>query len=63
MAVGYLEKRYEEVFGKSAKKTVTKHTSIETIMEKNRSYRGYNQDFVVKREMLERIVAVNTKIA
>ena len=32
-------------------------------MEKNRSYRGYDQDFVVKRDMLERIVAVNTKIA
>ena len=63
MADGYLEKRYEEVFGKGAKKTVVKHTSLETIMEKNRSYRGYDQSFVVKREMLERIVAVNTKIA
>ena len=63
MADGYLEKRYEEVFGKGAKKTVVKHTSIETIMEKNRSYRGYDQSFVVKRDMLERIVAVNTKIA
>ena len=63
MADGYLEKRYEEVFGKGAKKTVVKHTSLETIMEKNRSYRGYDQSLVVKREMLERIVAVNTKIA
>ena len=63
MADGYLEKRYEEVFGKGAKKTVVKHTSIETLMEKNRSYRGYDQSFVVKRDMLERIVAVNTKIA
>ena len=63
MADGYLEKRYEEVFGKGAKKTVVKHTSIDTLFEKNRSYRGYQKDFVVKREMLERIVAVNTKIA
>ena len=63
MADGYLEKRYEEVFGAGAKKTVVKHTSIETLMEKNRSYRGYQQDYVVKRDMLERIVAVNTKIA
>ena len=63
MADGYLEKRYEEVFGKGAKKTVVKHASIETLMEKNRSYRGYKKDFVVKREMLERIVAVNAKIA
>ena len=63
MADGYLEKRYEEVFGKGAKKTVVKHTSLESIMEKNRSYRGYDQSFLVKRDMLERIVAVNTKIA
>ena len=63
MADGYLEKRYEEVFGAGAKKTVVKHTSLESLMEKNRSYRGYNQEFVVRRDMLERIVAVNTKIA
>ena len=63
MADGYLEKRYEEVFGRGAKKTVVKHTSVESLMEKNRSYRGYQKDFEVKREMLERIVAVNTRIA
>ena len=63
MADGYLEKRYEEVFGKGAKKTVVKHVALESLMEKNRSYRGYKKDFEVKREMLERIVAVNTRIA
>ena len=63
MADGYLEKRYDEVFGSRAKKTIVKHVSLETLMEKNRSYRGYDKSFVVKREMLERIVAVNTKIA
>ena len=63
MADGYLEKRYEEVFGKGAKKTVIKHVALESLMEKNRSYRGYQKDVVVKREMLERIVAVNSKIA
>ena len=63
MADGYLEKRYEEVFGQGARKTVVKHISIDTLFEKNRSYRGYHKDYVVKREMLERIVAVNAKIA
>ena len=63
MADGYLEKRYDEVFGRGAKKTIVKHVSLETLMEKNRSYRGYDKSFEVKREMLERIVAVNTKIA
>lgn len=62
MADGYLEKRYEEVFGAGAKKTIVKHNSLDTLLEKNRSYRGYQKDYVVKREMLERIVAVNTKI-
>ena len=63
MADGYLEKRYDEVFGQGAKKTIVKHTSIETLMERNRSYRGYQKDFFVRLDMLERIVAVNTKIA
>lgn len=62
MADGYLEKKFEE-FGQGAKKTVVRHNAVETLMEKNRSYRGYDKSFVVRREMLERIVAVNTKIA
>lgn len=61
MADGYLEKRMEE-FAAGAKKTV-KHVSFDTLLEKNRSYRGYKKDFVVRRDMLERIVNVNTKIA
>ena len=61
MADGYLEKRMEE-FATGAKKTV-KHASLDTLFEKNRSYRGYKKDFVVRRDMLERIVNVNTKIA
>lgn len=61
MADGYLEKRMEE-FNSGAKKTV-KHVSLDTLFEKNRSYRGYKKDFVVKQDMLERIVNVNTKIA
>ena len=63
MADGYLEKRYEEVFGKGAKRTIVKHTGIDALLEKNRSCRGYDHGYEVKREMLERIVAVNTKIA
>lgn len=61
MADGYLEKRMEE-FNSGAKKTV-KHISLDTLFEKNRSCRGYKKDFVVKQDMLERIVNVNTKTA
>lgn len=62
MADNYLEKRYEEVFG--ARKTKVKrigHT-LDELLLKNRSYRGYNTQFTVTQEMLERIVGVNTKL-
>ena len=61
MADGFLEKRMEE-FASGTKKTV-KHVSLDTLFEKNRSYRGYKKDFVVTNDMLRRIVNVNTKIA
>lgn len=61
MADGYLEKRMDE-FNSGAKKTV-KHVSLDTLFEKNRSYRGYKTDYIVRQDMLERIVNVNTKIA
>ena len=49
-------------FSAGPKKTV-KHVSLDTLFEKNRSYRGYKKDFVVTHDMLKRIVNVNTKIA
>ena len=63
MADNYLENRYEEVFGNGSAKSHPKHTNtFDSIVAKNRSYRGYKKDYVVKPEMMERIVAVNTKI-
>ena len=62
MADGYLEKRMEE-FSSSSRKSTVKHVSLDTLFEKNRSYRGYKKDFVVTGDMLKRIVNVNTKIA
>ena len=59
MADGYLENRYDEVFGKNAKKTIVKRVSLDNLLERNRSYRGYHTDTVVSRETLEKIVAVN----
>lgn len=59
MADGYLEKRFDEM--KSNKKTIVRHKSIDSLVKKNRSYRGYDKSFVVKRAMLERIVAATTK--
>ncbi len=63
MADNYLENRYEEVFGSGATKSHPRHiNTIDTLIAKNRSYRGYQKDYVIRREMMERIVAVNTKI-
>lgn len=62
MADGYLEKQMEK-FSLNAGKSASKRVSLDTLFEKNRSCRGYKKDFVVRRDMLERIVNVNTKIA
>jgi nitroreductase len=64
MADNYLENRYDELFGSGRKKTVVKHVgqSLDTLLKKNRSYRGYDKKIVVTEEHLHRIVAVNTLI-
>ena len=61
MADNYLEKRYDEVFGK---KTVTKRVghTLDELLTRNRSTRGYHKSYIVRREELEQIVAVNSKI-
>lgn len=60
MADGYLENKFNEIHDK--RKVVVKRISVDSLLEKNRSYRGYDPQTVVTREMLERIVEVNTKI-
>ena len=62
MADGYLENKMAE-FASGTGKSRVKHVSLDTLFEKNRSYRGYKKDFVVTHDMLKRIVNVNTKIA
>lgn len=62
MADNYLEKRYDEVFGKKTVRRRVGHT-LDELLTKNRSTRGYNKSFVVRRELLEQIVSVNTKLA
>ena len=62
MADNYLENRYDEFFGSGRKKTVVKHVgqSLDTLLKKNRSYRGYDKNTRVSMEQLKKIVAVNT---
>lgn len=62
MADNYLEKRYEEVFGSGKTKVKRVGHTLDELLIKNRSQRGYLKDYVVKQEELERIVGVCSKI-
>lgn len=65
MADNYLEKRYEEVFGaagQSRKPTLHK-PSLDTLLLRNRSFRGYDKSYVVHPLQLQAIVSVNPKVA
>ena len=65
MADNYLEKRYEEVFGKGQSKTspLTRKPSLDTLLLRNRSYRGYDKSYEVHIRQLQTIIAVNPKVA
>lgn len=62
MADNYLEKKMEELRAGTVKKNHKSGTSLSKLLEKNRSYRGYDNSFVVRPDQLRRIVEVNTKI-
>ncbi len=61
MADNYLENRYEETHGKHAQKVIVKRVgqSLDSLLKKNRSCRGYDKRQAVSEETLEKIVAVN----
>lgn len=62
MADNYLEKRYEEVFGNGRTKVKRIGHTLDELLIRNRSYRGYKKEYVVKHSELERIVGVCNKI-
>ena len=61
MADNYLEKRHEEVFGAGAGKRKSR-PSLDSLLLKNRSYRGFDGSYAVLPRQLDSIVAVNTKL-
>lgn len=65
MADNYLEKRYEEVFGRdgAGRKSAPHRPSLDTLLLRNRSFRGYDKDYVVHRRQLNAMIAVNPKVA
>lgn len=62
MADNYLEKKMEEYRAGKGTKSSKSHTSVNKLLEKNRSYRGYDNSFVVRPDQLRSIIDVNTKI-
>lgn len=63
MADNYLEKKMEEYRSRATQSTRSKATpTLNQLLIRNRSYRGYDMSRIVSREELLRIVNVNTRI-
>lgn len=63
MADNYLEKKFEDLRAKGQKKRkVYTRKSINSLLLKNRSYRGYDPSYIVSEAELEDIIGVNTLV-
>lgn len=63
MADNYLEKKFEQFHkGNTIKKKVVNNLSLNSLLLKNRSYRGYDSSYKVSKEELLKIVEVCTKV-
>ena len=62
MADNYLENKFEELRDRAMRPAPRKANTLDTLLARNRSYRGYDKKVVVGMSTLERIVAVTTKI-
>lgn len=62
MADNYLEKRYEETLGNGKIRVKKIGHTVDDLLKKNRSMRGYKKAYTVSRDELERIAGVCTKI-
>ncbi|MBQ0080514.1 MAG: nitroreductase family protein [Alistipes sp.] len=61
MADNYLERKMDEYSSLPLKRKKTHE--LFSLLRKNRSYRGYDASFIVRRDQLERIISVNELIA
>lgn len=62
MADNYLEKRYEETLGSNKPKVKRIGHTVDSLLLRSRSHRGYNKNYVVSRAELERIVSVCSRL-
>ena len=62
MADNYLERKMEEYRTRSASQSGRRPlVTLSRLLQKNRSYRGYDTSFTVREDQLRRIIEVNTK--
>lgn len=62
MADNYLEKKMEEYRAGTTTKNRKTGTSLEKLLSKNRSYRGYDNSYIVRPDQLRRIISATTLI-
>ena len=62
MADNYLERKMEEYRSRPAATPHKPHVTLDGLLTRNRSHRGYDASFVVRADQLRRIIGVNTKI-
>ena len=62
MADNYLEKRYEETLGSNKPKVKRIGHTVDELLLRSRSHRGYNKNYVVSRAELERIAGVCSRL-
>ena len=63
MADNYLGRKMEEYMTQSCSAKNSKpQVTLAKLLERNRSYRGYDSSFIVRDDQLRRIIEVNTKI-
>ena len=62
MADNYLEKKMEDYLSGTGSAKSKSSRRLEGLLMKNRSYRGYDNSYVVRPDQLRRIISVATKI-
>lgn len=62
MADNYLERKMAEYRERPSAAPHKPAASLEKLLLKNRSFRGYDNRFIVREDQLRRIIAVNTRI-
>ena len=62
MADNYLEKKMEDLKAAGTSTKSRSHLSLDKLLTRNRSYRGYDNSYIVRPDQLRRIISVATKI-